>query len=116
MRQHAQRDTHDGQGKDRHGRSDVVLHLVALAPHVVEQYVEDGHGNRGNPLAQAQLHGISVKAGRAERQRAGDQVERITGAQNDRHPAKQLELTVALAAANHANAEGNDRHQIDDVE
>ena len=42
-------------------------------------------------------------------------MERITGAQNDRHPAKQLELAIAFVAANHANADGDDRHQIHDV-
>ena len=61
------------------------------------------------------MHGVVFKAGGAQRQRAGDQVEGVAGAQHDGHQTEQAELLAALASADHQNTDGDDGHQIDGV-
>ena len=116
LRHHAEHDANGGEQVDGSGQAAFALDLVALPPDIVEQHIEDGHGDGGDPLAEAERHGVVFKAGGAQRQRAGDQVEGVASAQHDGHQTEQAELLVALASADHQNTDGDDRHQIDGVE
>lgn len=89
--------------------------MVALPPDIVEQHIEDGHGHRGNQLADAQDSGVVFQAGGAESHGPGNQMERVTGTQHDCHDAEQPELRIALASADHADTEGDDGGEIDNV-
>ena len=115
LRHHAEHDANGGEQVDGGGQAAFALDLVALPPDVVEQHIEDGHGDGGDPLAEAERHGVVFKAGGAQRQRAGDQVEGVAGAQHDGHQTEQAELLAALASADHQNTDGDDGHQIDGV-
>ena len=116
LRHHAQHDAHSGQGV--HGGGHVLLpfDLVALAPDVVQQHIEHGHGHRGDPLAQTQRHGVVFQTGGAQCQCAGHQMEGVTRAQHNGHQAEQAELGASLAAADHADAHREHGDQIKDVE
>jgi len=100
---------HDSQP---HPAESLVIVLFGAA---VEQHIENGHGHRGDSLSKAQRNGVVLQSGGAQRQRAGNQVEGITGAQHHRHPAEQTKLGVAFAAADHQNADGDHRDQINGV-
>ena len=103
--------------------------IVRVVLHAVEDHDKIGkHGFQAgieafvdipvkvcNPLAQSQRHGVVLKPRRAECQRTGNQVERVARAQHNRHQTEQTELLVSLASANHQNADGDNRYQIDSV-
>ena len=116
LRHHTQHDAHSGQGV--HGGGYVLLSfdLVALAPDVVQQHIEHGHGHRGDPLAQTQRHSVVFQTGGAQCQCAGHQMEGIARAQHNGHQAEQAELGASLAAANHADAHREHGDQIEDIE
>ena len=82
LRHHAQHDAHGRKGVHGNGQILLALDLVALAPDVVQQYIEHGHGHRGDPLAQAQRHSVAVQAGGAQCQGTGHQMEGVTCTQH----------------------------------
>ena len=116
LRHHAQHDAHSGKGVHGNGQILLALDLVALAPDVVQQYIEHGHGHGGDPLAQAQRHSVAFQAGGAQCQGTGHQMEGVTCAQHHGHQTEQAELGAVLAAADHADAQGQHGDQIEDVE
>ena len=116
LRHHAQHNAHSGQGVHRGGHVLLTLDLVALAPDVVQQHIEHGHGHRGDPLAQTQRHGVVFQTGGAQRQCAGHQMEGVARAQHNGHQAEQAELGASLAIADHADAHREHGDQIEDVE
>ena len=81
---------------------------------VTADHMGDGNEELGKVLikgflfAQTQLESVAVKAGGAQSQCAGHQMEGITGTQHHSHPAKQLELGGAFAVPDHADAHGKD--------
>ena len=115
LRHHAQRNAHGSQSVHRGGQLLLSLDLIALTPDVVEQHIEHGHGDRGNPFAQSQRYGEVFKPCGAQCNRTRNQVERVACAQHNCHQTEQTELLVALASTNHQNADGNDGHQINSV-
>ena len=112
---HAEDHTGSRQSVDGPGHGLLALDVVALTPDVVQQHIEYRHGDRGDPLAQTQLESVAVKAGGAQSQCAGHQMEGITGTQHHSHPAKQLELGGAFTVPDHADAHGKDGEQIKNV-
>ena len=116
LRHHAQHDAHGRKSVHGNGQVFLALDLVALAPDVVQQHIEHGHGHRGDPLAQTQRHSVVLQAGGAQCQRTGHQMERVTCAQHHGHQAEQAKLGVVLAAADHADAHGQHGDKIEDVE
>lgn len=94
------------------GQFRLVLDLIALTPHIVEQHIKDCHRNRGDPLAQTQGNGVVFKPRGTQCQRTGDKVKGVTCAQHHGHQAKELELRIALASTDHQNADGDHRDQI----
>ena len=116
LRHHAQHDAHSGQGVHGGGHVLLTLDLVALAPDVVQQYIEHGHSHRGDPLAQTQRHSVVFQTGGTQRQCAGHQMEGVASAQHNGHQAEQAELGAGLAAADHADAHREYGDQIEDVE
>ena len=115
LRHHAQNHTQTGQTVDSSGDTLLAGDLIMLPPYIVQQNIEHGHGDRSDPLAYAQRHGEIFQTGGAQRQGPGHQMEGIAGTQNHSHPAKQAELVAALAAADHQDADGDNRYQIDGI-
>ena len=103
------------QAPDRGGQAVFAADLIPGPPDVVEQHIKDGHGHRGDPLAQAQGHGVILQAGGAEGQGPGHQMEGVPRPQQDGHGAEEGELGIALAAPEHPDAQGDDGGQIDRI-
>ena len=112
---HAQDDPQSGQSVNGDGGIFAALHMVARPPDVVENHVEDGHGDGGDPLAQTQSYGEAFQTRGTQGQCPGDQVEGIAAAQQHGHNAKEGELTVALAATDHLDSESDNGTQINGV-
>ena len=112
---HAQQHTDGRQGVHSDGQVLLALYLVTLTPDVVQQHIKDGHGDGGDPLAQAQGNSVVLQAGGAQSQCTRYQVEGIAGTQHHSHEAEQLELRTVLAATDHADAHRENGGQIKDV-
>ena len=93
----------------------MALDLITLTPDVIENHIEDGHGDGGDPLAQSQGYGVVLQAGSAQCQRTGYQAEGVSRAQHHSHHAEEPVLTPSLAAPDHKNSDGNDGDEIDRV-
>ena len=115
LRHHAKDDAHGSQPVDGSGQALLPLDPVALTPHIVEQHIKNCHRDRGDPLAESQGHGVVFQTRGAERQRTGNQMEGVTGAQHNGHQAEQPELRVALTPTDHQDTDGDDRYQIDGI-
>ena len=116
LRHHAKADSHGAERVHGGGQTGLSLDLIALPPDVVEQYIENGHGDGCDPLAQTKRDGVALKAGGAQRQRTRNQMEGISGSQHNGHQPEQPKLRVALAVSDHQNADGDDGYQIDRIE
>ena len=103
------------QAPDCRGQAVFAADLIPGPPDVVEQHIKDGHGHRGDPLAQAQGHGVILQAGGAKGQGPGHQMEGVPRPQQDGHGAEEGELGIALAAPEHPDAQGDDGGQIDRI-
>ena len=116
LRHHAKADSHSAERVHGGGQTGLSLDLIALPPDVVEQHIENGHGDGCDPLAQTKRDGVVLKAGGAQRQHTGNQVEGISGSQHNSHQPEQPKLRIALAVSDHQNADGDDGHQIERIE
>jgi len=115
LRKQAEEDAGGGQQIDPDGQVGLALDVIALAPDEIQDDIEDGHGDGGDQLADAQRGRITGQAGGAEGDGPGHQVEGISASQHDGHQAVEAVLGNILSLPHHADAEGDDGGKIDDV-
>ena len=82
LRHHAQSDPKTSQTVHSSRQTLFPFDLIPLPPHIVEQHIKNGHGDRSNPFAQAQKNSIVLQPGSTQRHSSRDQVKRITRAQH----------------------------------
>lgn len=117
LRYHAQGDSNARQQVHQDGQVFVLGDIVAFPPYVVDQHVENRHGDGGDPLADSKGNCVVPKTGGAQGDDARNQMEGIAGAQDYGHPAENSELAaLALTSADHFNSNGDNGYEIGHVE
>ena len=117
LRHHAQGNSDACQQVHQDGQVFVLGDVVAFAPYVVNQYVENRHGDGSNPLADSQGNCVVPETGGAQGDDAWHQMEGIAGTQDYGHPSENGELAaLAPASADHFNSNGDNGYEISHVE
>ena len=111
----AQNDTRGRQNPHGRGQRAGLFCFVTFPPDVVEQDIEDRHGDGGYELPDTKSRDMIREAVSQLRKDARDKMERVAGAQNDRHDAEKPVLPVPPASADHKDAEGDHGDEISDV-
>ena len=116
LRHHAQGDSNAGQQVYRDSQIFVAGDVVAFAPYVVDQHVENRHGDRCHPFADAQWNYVVPETGGAQGDDAWHQMEGIAGTQDYSHPSEKCILAgLAPASADHFNSNGDNGYEIGHV-
>lgn len=116
LRHHAQGDSNAGQQVYRDGQIFVAGDVVAFAPYVVDQHVENRHGDGSHPFADSQWNYVVPETGGAQGDDAWHQMEGIAGTQDYSHPSEKCILAgLAPAFADHFNSNGDNGYEIGHV-
>lgn len=116
LRHHAQGDSNSGQQVYRDGQIFVAGDVVAFAPYVVDQHVENRHGDGCHPFADSQWNYVVSETGGAQGDDTWHQMEGIAGTQDYSHPSEKGILAgLAPASADHFNSNGDNGYEIGHV-
>lgn len=116
LRHHAQGDSNAGQQVYRDGQIFVAGDVVAFAPYVVDQHVENRHGDGSHPFADAQWNYVVPETGGAQGDDTRHQMEGIAGTQDYSHPSEKGILAgLAPASADHFKSNGDNGYEIGHV-
>ena len=116
LRHHAQGDSNAGQQVYQGGQILAAGDVVAFAPYVVDQHVENRHGDGCHPFADSQRNHVVPETGGAQGDDTWHQMEGIAGTQDYSHPSEKGILAgLAPASAKHFNSNGDNGYEIGHV-